>query len=262
MEQSISNTENWGFTRSLLTRFFCIYFILYIFPFPLDLVSESNFVITFLREFWGKLVPIGGKKVLNTEVGARGGDSLYHYVRIISILLIAFAGSIIWTIVDRKRANYKKLSYWIEVYVRYYLAYNMLDYGFPKVFNVQFTPLFPNLDHLVQTYGESSPQGLLWKFMGYSKSYQIFTGLCEVLGGLLLLFHRATTLGTIVLIAVLGNVVMMNWSYDIPVKIYSSHLLFMAIYLLSSDAKRMVNIFFLNKLFCLSRDWLCILRNG
>jgi uncharacterized membrane protein YphA (DoxX/SURF4 family) len=123
----------------------------------------------------------------------------------------------------------------------------MLDYGFAKVFNVQFTPLFPNLDQLVQVYGDSSPQGLLWKFMGYSKSYQVFTGAGEVLGGLLLLFRRTTTLGSFVSIAILSNVVMMNWSYDIPVKIYSAHLLFMAFFLLAKDIKRVTNFFVLNK---------------
>jgi len=62
-----------------------------------------------------------------------------------------------------------------------------------------------------------------------------------------LLFKRSTTLGALVSIALLSNVAMMNWSYDIPVKVNSIHLLFMAIFLLITDAKRIVNFFILNK---------------
>lgn len=243
----MTTAYTWDFTRKLLTRFFCIYFLLYIFPFPLDLFSENNFVITLFSKLWGKIVPFTGKHLLHVEVGHRGSDTLFHNVRILSILIIALIGSLIWTAVDRKRDNYNKLFYWITVYTRYYLAFNMLDYGFSKVFNVQFTPLFPHLEQLVQPYGDFSPQGLLWKFMGYSKSYQVFTGVWEVLGGLLLLFRRTTLLGALVCIALLSNVFMMNWSYDIPVKIYSAHLLFMAIFLLAPGARRMVNFFILNK---------------
>lgn len=247
MESLIARTDNWSFARKLLTRFFFIYFILYIFPFPFDLFSDNNFIVNSYRQFWGKLVAWTGKHLLGINVGGRGSDTLFQYTRIFTLLIIVVVGSLVWTITDRKRTNYKNFFYWLIVYVRYFLAYNLLDYGFAKVFHIQFMPMFPNLDQLVQPYGDSSPQGLLWKFMGYSKSYQTFTGVGELLGGLLLLFRRTTTLGALVSIALLSNVVMMNWSYDIPVKVNSMHLLFMATSLLITDAKRIVNFFILNK---------------
>ena len=247
MELPVTKTDNWRFTRKLLTRFFFIYFILYIFPFPLELFSDDNFIVNSYRQLWDKLVPFTGKHLLDINVGSKGSDTLFRYSRIFTYLLVAVAGCMVWTIADRKRSNYKNLFYWLRVYVRYFLAYNLLDYGFAKIFHIQFMPMFPNLDQLVQPYGDSSPQGLLWKFMGYSKSYQTFTGIGEVLGGLFLLFRRTSTLGAFVSIALLSNVAMMNWSYDIPVKVNSMHLLFMAIFLLVSDAKRIVNFFILNK---------------
>ena len=247
MELPITKTDNWIFIRRILIRFSFIYFILYIFPFPLDLFSDNNPIINSYRQLWGKLVPLVGKHLLDINVGGRGGDTLFQYTRIFTLLIIAVVGCLVWTIAERKPRNYKNLCYCITVYIRYFLAYNMLDYGFAKVFHIQFMPMFPNLDQLVQPYGDSSPQGLLWKFMGYSKSYQTFTGVGEVLAGLLLLFRRTTTLGALVSIALLSNVVMMNWSYDIPVKVNSMHLLFMATFLLITDAKRTVNFFILNK---------------
>ena len=63
----------------------------------------------------------------------------------------------------------------------------------------------------------------------------------------MLLFRRTTTLGALVSIAVLGNVAMLNYCYDVPVKLYSSHLLFMAIVLLAKDARRLLAVLLTNQ---------------
>jgi len=63
-----------------------------------------------------------------------------------------------------------------------------------------------------------------------------------------LLFPRKTsTLGALMSVGVLSNVVALNFSYDVPVKLYSSHLLAQAIFLLLPDARRLGNFFFLNR---------------
>lgn len=64
--------------------------------------------------------------------------------------------------------------------------------------------------------------------MGYSRTYTIFAGAGEVIGGVLLFFRRTTTLGALILCGVLANVVALNFSYGIPVKIFSSLLLLLA----------------------------------
>jgi hypothetical protein len=48
-------------------------------------------------------------------------------------------------------------------------------------------------------------------------------------------------------VGVLSNVVALNFSYDVPVKLYSMHLLAMAIFLLLPDAPRLTNFFILNR---------------
>src|SRR5204863_6312660 len=98
-----------------------------------------------------------------------------------------------------------------------------------------------------QTFGEASPMGLLWTFMGSSTSYTVFSGLAEVIGGLLLMARRTTLLGALVCIGVMVNVVMLNFSYDVPVKLYSSHLLAMAFFLLLPDLRRLTNVLVLNR---------------
>lgn len=56
--------------------------------------------------------------------------------------------------------------------------------------------------------------GLLWNFIGASAAYTIFTGVAEVLGGLLLVARRTALLGALVCIGVMSNVVLLNFSYD------------------------------------------------
>lgn len=81
--------------------------------------------------------------------------------------------------------------------------------------------------------------GLLWTFMGHSPVYQAFAGSVEVLGGLLLLWRRTTTLGALVCVGAMANVVMLNFGYDVPVKLFSSHLLLVAMVLAGLDAPRL-----------------------
>lgn len=106
--------------------------------------------------------------------------------------------------------------------------------------------MVPSLDQLLRTYGESSPMGIVWTFMGLSPAYTIFSGLVETVGGVLLFFRRTTTLGAAILTVVLANVVMLNFAYDVPVKLFSMHLFVMAIGLLAVDARRLVAVFWSN----------------
>src|SRR5271167_1627079 len=89
--------------------------------------------------------------------------------------------------------------------------------------------------------------GLLWTFMGMSRAYSFFGGCSEMLGGLLLIVPRFTTLGALVTFAVMGNVLMLNFCYDVPRKIYSVHLVLMSLFLLLPDARRLLDFFILNR---------------
>jgi hypothetical protein len=68
---------------------------------------------------------------------------------------MALTGTIVWSAVERKRPGYEKVYFWLTVYIRYYLAFTMMGYGFIKVFKTQFP--FPSLGKLVQPVGELSP---------------------------------------------------------------------------------------------------------
>jgi hypothetical protein len=89
--------------------------------------------------------------------------------------------------------------------------------------------------------------GVVWAWMGASYAYNVFAGIAEMGSGFLLFFRRTVTLGALASIAVLLNVVMINFAYDVPVKLYSSHLLLMAVFLLAPDLKRFLNACYFNR---------------
>lgn len=252
MDTAINKNNKWSFSRKIIFRFFFIFFLLFIFPFPvLNGFSEPSGIIKYYNDLWEPFVFWVAKHVflIHKDLGfpSNFGDSVFSYVKLSIKLIIALIGCIIWTFADRKSNNYDRLFYWLTVYVRYFLAFTILGYGLSKIFNIQFLFIFPEVDQLVKPYGEFSPMGLLWRFMGYSSSYQIFSGIGEILGASLLLFRRTTTLGAIILIGVLSNVVMLNISYDVGVKLFSINLLLMVVFLVAIDSKRIISFFLLNK---------------
>jgi hypothetical protein len=106
---------------------------------------------------------------------------------------------------------------------------------------------FPFLTRLVEAYGNFSPMGNLWAFVGASRPYESFVGCAEMLGGLLLIVPRTTILGALVSLADLTQVFVLNMTYDVPVKLLSFHLLLMALFLLAPDLRRLCGFFFLSQ---------------
>ncbi len=184
----------------------------------------------------------------NVTIGPNGsGDTTWNYVQLVLILAGAVAGSALWSAIAEPFGirRHEKAAALGRVLCRYYLVLHMFGYGFAKVFRSQFGP--PSLLQLSTPYGEFSPMGLLWRLMGYSTAFNVFTGGGEVVSGLFLAFRRTTTLGALVGSVVMLNVVFMNFCFDVPVKLFSSHLLIFMGVLASRDAGRLVNVLVLNR---------------
>ena len=173
------------------------------------------------------------------------GDGMVAWMENLLYVAAAVVACAVWTIADRKRTQYRKLNEWLNIYVRFTLAFVLFGYGFAKIIPNQFP--YPTLEKLSEPLGEFSPMGLLWTFMGYSPAYNFFTGMGEALGGLLVCFRRTTTAGALLAIAVLSNVVFLNFTYDVPVKLYSANLLLMAVFLTIPDMRRLLNVLLLNR---------------
>ena len=246
-----SSTEtDWSFLQKLIFRLSFIFFGLYIIPFPVNYIPIFNSWLDWIHGSWTWLVPQTGKYILRLPYEATvtphgSGDSTWNYVQVFLILSSAILGTLIWTLLDRRRNNYQRLLYWFTVAVRYYLAFNLIAYGSYKVFKSQFPA--PNIYRLTETYGQSSPMGLAWTFLGYSKGFNYFMGFAEIIGGLLLLFRKTKTLGALFCMTVTANIVAINFCFDVPVKIFSSMLFLMAVFITAPDIYRLFLFFILNR---------------
>jgi uncharacterized membrane protein YphA (DoxX/SURF4 family) len=173
------------------------------------------------------------------------GDTTFGWLQTACVIAFALVATLVWSILDRRRREYRTLHEALRILVRLVLAWALLSYGSVKLLQTQFPP--PSPSQLLERVGDESPMGLLWTFMGASTAYNVFAGLGEAVPGLLLFFRRTTTLGALLAAAVMSNVVMLNMAYDVPVKIYSSQLLLYAAFLALPDARRLANVLVLNR---------------
>jgi hypothetical protein len=172
------------------------------------------------------------------------GDTLFDWTYAFTGLLLATLGTVVWTLVARRTA-YPRLFKWFRLFLRVALGTTMFSYGFAKVFPLQMPTVF--LSRLLEPYGDFSPMGVIWYSIGAAPGYERFIGSAEVLGGLLLLLPGTVLIGALVTLGVTFGVFMVNMTYDVPVKLFSFHLVLMSIFLIAPDARRLVNWFVLNK---------------
>ena len=226
----------WSQARRFAFRFFAAFVVLENFPWPLGSLPRTRFVKAPFRALGDVLVPWFARHVLGSEVTRienGSGDTRFHWAALALTLVASLLIAILWSAIDRKRTDYGAAFRWLRVYVRLLLASAMISYGIVKVLGGQF----PGLDayRLVEPLGQMSPMGLLWTAMGFSPAWQIFAGVCELAAGLLLLWGRTASAGALVATAVLANVVVVNFCFDVPVKIYSVELLVYALFVLLPD---------------------------
>ncbi|MCQ6958143.1 hypothetical protein [Mucilaginibacter aquariorum] len=250
MTSTTAEPVYWSPLRKLALRFFLLFFIQYIIFNPNGVLPNIDILYEIYIGPIHKLIVWFAANVLHlgepiTIFTNGSGDTTYDYVLLLFIVITAVIGGIIWTVADRKARNYNNLFYWLTVIVRYYVAITMVTYGCLKIIKLQFPG--PSPDRLIQPFGNASPMGLAWTYMGYSTGFNYFTGMAELSCGLLLFFRKTATLGAIVGLVVAGNIMAINYSFDVPVKLLSTMLVVMCLYLLSKDAIRLINFFFLNK---------------
>ena len=230
--------EEWSLATRVAFRFCFAFFLLYNLPFPLNVIPQLN-MDALANRAWTSLIalvaqPWFGMAADNSFNGS--GDRAWNWIQMFLQVSMAATVTLVWSIADRRARSYPRLHHWLRVYVRFALAVAMMSYGVIKVIPSQFPA--PSVDRLVQPLGDGSPMGLLWTFMGASAAYTMFTGAGELLSGLLLTTRRTTLAGALLAAAVMTHVVVLNFCYDVPVKLYSSALLFHALFLIAPDAKR------------------------
>jgi hypothetical protein len=206
----------------------------------------------------GEFTPRVSQALLGVDVEpptrfSGSGDGLYQYCTAFAYLVLAVAATVVWTVASaawrrwrtHRAPNCDRLHTLFRLVVRFHLMYQMIVYGAMKVWCAQFPPISDG--QLEARYGDSSPMGLLWRFMQFSQPYTAATGIIEFTCGVLLISRRTTLLGALCSTGATLQVFLLNMCYDVPVKLMSGHLLLMCLLLIAPDWKRLFSFFVLGR---------------
>lgn len=227
----VSTSELTGIER-IIYRFFFLYFLIQLLPidasFWQHLVSVNWLKLTYrdvfyLTRFQPQFLPFGPS-----------------FVNWVIIGIVALIGTFVWQARDPELKNQQERYYWLRVALRYRLAIAVIAYGFLKFFPIQAPP--PSLSNLNTAYGDFSDWKIFSMSLGVVPGYQSFLGLVEIVGGLLLLYRRTATIGTLIILPFTGNVFFSNLAYNGGEYVYSAYLVAIALYLFAFDAIRLFNL--------------------
>ncbi|MCA5005086.1 hypothetical protein [Sphingobacterium bovistauri] len=243
------NQLNWTKSERIAFRFAFILILTFIIEknngaYPLFEIITKPIVYLFQE-----LTPWFAKNILkynyDYSIYTNGsGDTSYDWISLLLFIIIASIACVIWGILDQKRTNYNTLYYYLTVFIRYYIAFMLFNYGAIKLLHAQMPP--PTLNKLMQPLHEFSPMGLAWTFLGFSKGYNIFMGIVEIMA-VLLLFRKTMVLGALITMATSINIMTVNYFYDVPVKMISTALFAFSLFLLLPNFKALYAFFILGK---------------
>ncbi|NHE57929.1 hypothetical protein [Cyclobacterium plantarum] len=244
-------TDNRSPLLSFMLLWIAGYAFLFMLPFPVR-------HIPFAHELIAAPISLGmeslnflvGRQLLGLEDlaydGGRGsGDTRFDYVYLVTWLLLSFLLAVLLFLLRSKLTWIRKTYPSMIVYARYFVGLTLIHYGVAKFMIGQFPG--PSLISMDQSFGDFSPMGLAWRFFGYSDLYKVFMGLSEITAGALLLFRRTVVVGAMLSIAVVTNIVLVNFSFDVPVKILSSHLLLFSVLILAPYLKQLFGLLILHR---------------
>ncbi|WAS97366.1 hypothetical protein [Nannocystis punicea] len=235
-------------SATLLQRWLLAYLLLYAAPFPLNFVPGLDMVLAIPGAAWQAVVTWVGAVVFDVEAIPRrtgSGDTMFDYVQLFCLAAVAVPAALLWPRSLRAGVDWDRLLDRARAYLRLYLGCYLLVYGLCKAIPTQFPP--PGPDRLVVPYGDSSPMGLLWTFMGASPAYVMCTGIVETIAGALLLWRRTATLGALLALMAMSQVLLLNLCYDVAVKQFSAHLVLVGLYVLAPDVSRLLDVLWFHR---------------
>ncbi|WP_280447546.1 DoxX family protein [Nocardia cyriacigeorgica] len=169
------------------------------------------------------------------------GDTVTLWVAAFSWLVVAAVAAAIWTVLDRRRTDYRRLDGWFRLLLRFALAGALMLYGMVKVMPSQMTFA---LHRLIEPFGDMTPMGVLWSQTAASEPYEIALGCAEIGAGLLLILPATVTAGALLSTVAMAQVFLLNMTFDVPVKLFSLHMLLLSLALLAPESRRLATVMF------------------
>jgi hypothetical protein len=158
-------------------------------------------------------------------------------------LVAAVICALIWQ--ARKTNRPATLAFW-QGLIRYAVAFDLAEFGWAKICHLQLVMPMSKLD---LPYRSFSPSDLFWYFFSHSYLFGCIIAGLQIVGAMLLLFHRTRLVGVFVLLPVLANILLMDIFYQIGVSvvIHASIMMLGALYFLFIEFDRLKEFFFAAK---------------
>jgi hypothetical protein len=192
---------------------------------------------------WLATSVLGFSSPLVTRSGS--GDKPFDLALIVLIGIVAAVGTVMWSLVARRRQAHPGAQKWFRLFFRFGLGTTMLGYGMVKFIPLQMP--FPGLTRLLTPYGNFSLMGVLWSKIGSSPAYETFTGVMELTCAVLLFIPGLTTVGALLSFITSTQIFALNMMYDVPVKLFSLHLMILSLVLLAPDVRRLFRVMVLRR---------------
>ncbi|QIX62326.1 hypothetical protein HER32_14520 [Hymenobacter sp. BT18] len=172
---------------------------------------------SFLQKFATCLVAALVVVALLLVLGNSGSLAWFPPVVVFSLVGAALLAGLVFPMVwqgleRRQRINSERVYGWLFGIIRYCLAFNIASFGWKKLFGLQF--VVPT-EVAAQPMNQQSGEWLTWYYFGYSAAFGLIIAGLQIVGAGLLLFRRTLLLGVFVLLAVMGNLVLINVFYHL-----------------------------------------------
>jgi len=171
--------------------------------------------------------------------------SLQILIAVTSVILLTAIGYAFKWIWQKGQDNNRAavvLAFWQGV-IRYSIALDLIMFGLQKFFWLQFSMPLGMLD---LPFSSFSGEDLTFAYFAHSFVFVVLIGSFQVSGSLLLLFSRTKLVGTIVLLPVMLNIVLLLCCFGMETGelVHALILLAALLYLLFSEYNRLVEFFF------------------
>ncbi|WP_183559777.1 hypothetical protein [Mucilaginibacter sp. SP1R1] len=236
-----SNTTVWKTYEKVSVRAFLIFAVITFIPFNPEFYKQdfnAGFSVTDYPWRWLDVISQNSPWFFESKEG-------HNYAGWFITLGITFLAAVVWELFDKRRSNFDNIYNWFYTVIRYQIVLRMSWFAIAKFFPVQMP--FPTISQLNTNLGDFTPGKLYWLTTGVAPFFEVFAGIFELTATILLLFRRTTTLGAIMMIAILLPIWFVNIGYNAGVELASMHILVLSVVLLVRDAPKFWQILILHK---------------
>ena len=152
-------------------------------------------------------------------------DSLNY---IILLFFAASIGVVLAFAIQKSRLDCLKIELFTKKTLVYYLSWIFLIYGFSKILGVQFPE---NIESSATfSFNVDNLDLQFWSYMGQHRGLVNILGIAEILIAILMLLNKSRKLGIILFTTALTVIVVINFKFEISVRLFSVILLLTGIY--------------------------------